>query len=442
MPLTPEQYLKQVLPPKPYYFEQTGIAEIAPRPTPATLSLLGMIYAADGPVQRVYAKFGVTYIPQDVFRLLGNQLFVDREKELKTLLPAYSYFVASPWSPKLSTTKGAWTTFKNVLALQRISPRRDDGLVGRLDAEFKLMAEDRDDLKRTLEEFLRAYALVFEINLKAEKAIQKLDLALGSTFKPTDILASPATFGFYTQPHVKFPQGRYQGNSLELNDMSDFIQQTTGGNIHVTDDWWQKLSEDQKRLLERPIGDALFFSHLREVGRWLAVGHVNRLRSQILAKAASCGFRQPENALFATLEEIQDSPPSEAVCEERKLEYGKSNVWDFPSVIRSDQTVEPKPKGLGLAPGQAAGVLVMSDGVRQTQGDVILFTKLLTPDLAVHLGRIKGIVSERGSALSHLAILAREKGMPVVANVHLEAKGIKIGDKVAIDGSAGTVTML
>jgi pyruvate, water dikinase len=44
--------------------------------------------------------------------------------------------------------------------------------------------------------------------------------------------------------------------------------------------------------------------------------------------------------------------------------------------------------------------------------------------------------------MSHAAIIAREYGMPAVVGTGHATKTIKTGDRVRVDGNAGTVTIL
>ncbi|MEY2974663.1 MAG: hypothetical protein RIR49_1083 [Actinomycetota bacterium] len=73
---------------------------------------------------------------------------------------------------------------------------------------------------------------------------------------------------------------------------------------------------------------------------------------------------------------------------------------------------------------------------------VVLVCEHLTPDLAPTLGHVAGLVAETGSALSHLAILARESGVATVA-AFPDARGrLPSGSRVLVDGRSGEVTVL
>jgi pyruvate,water dikinase len=51
------------------------------------------------------------------------------------------------------------------------------------------------------------------------------------------------------------------------------------------------------------------------------------------------------------------------------------------------------------------------------------------------------IVVERGSLLSHSAIVARELGIPCVVGLKGATEWIRTGDQVEVDGGAGTVRL-
>lgn len=71
----------------------------------------------------------------------------------------------------------------------------------------------------------------------------------------------------------------------------------------------------------------------------------------------------------------------------------------------------------------------------------VLVVRTLDPSLAPVLPGLAGLVSETGSPLSHLAILAREHGVPTVVGMAGALNQFRPGDMVDVDGAAGTVTI-
>jgi pyruvate,water dikinase len=69
----------------------------------------------------------------------------------------------------------------------------------------------------------------------------------------------------------------------------------------------------------------------------------------------------------------------------------------------------------------------------------VLVVRTLDPDLAPLLPRLGGLVAETGSVLSHLAILAREFGVPTVVGVEDAVARFPAGSVVIVDGTTGEV---
>jgi pyruvate,water dikinase len=69
----------------------------------------------------------------------------------------------------------------------------------------------------------------------------------------------------------------------------------------------------------------------------------------------------------------------------------------------------------------------------------VLVVRTLDPTLAARLPGLSGLVSESGSTLSHLAILAREYQVPTVVAVHDALHRFAIGERIVVDGRTGEV---
>jgi len=96
------------------------------------------------------------------------------------------------------------------------------------------------------------------------------------------------------------------------------------------------------------------------------------------------------------------------------------------------------PAGVGWGSGRACVVNCECELSRVGPGD-ILVTKVAGPSLSQVLTRVAGVVAELGGSTSHLASLARERGIPAVFGVLEATKRIPDGAQVAVDGIAGVV---
>jgi pyruvate,water dikinase len=96
------------------------------------------------------------------------------------------------------------------------------------------------------------------------------------------------------------------------------------------------------------------------------------------------------------------------------------------------------PAGVGWGSGRACVVNCECELSRVGPGD-ILVTKVAGPSLSQVLPRVAGVVAELGGSTSHLASLARERGIPAVFGVLEATERIPDGVQVAVDGVAGVV---
>lgn len=94
--------------------------------------------------------------------------------------------------------------------------------------------------------------------------------------------------------------------------------------------------------------------------------------------------------------------------------------------------------GVGWGEGRACVIQCECELSRVAPGD-ILVTRVAGPALSHILTRVAGVVAERGGSTSHMASLARERGIPMVLGVLDATHRIPDGSTVAVDGVAGVV---
>jgi len=96
------------------------------------------------------------------------------------------------------------------------------------------------------------------------------------------------------------------------------------------------------------------------------------------------------------------------------------------------------PSGIGWGTGRARVVSCECELERIAPGDVLV-TTVAGPALGPVLAHVAGVVAELGGSTSHLASLARERGVPMVLGVPDATRRIPDGATVAVDGVAGVV---
>lgn len=101
-------------------------------------------------------------------------------------------------------------------------------------------------------------------------------------------------------------------------------------------------------------------------------------------------------------------------------------------------------RGTACSPGVAEGEVLLIETpspLLDTKGK-ILVTKMTDPGWVFLIAPAKAIVSEKGSLLSHTAIISRELKKPAVVGIEHITEYLKTGDRIRVDGDAGTVTIL
>jgi pyruvate,water dikinase len=78
---------------------------------------------------------------------------------------------------------------------------------------------------------------------------------------------------------------------------------------------------------------------------------------------------------------------------------------------------------------------------RLEPGDVLV-TSLTTPAYEALMAIAGAVVTEHGGLASHTALVAREQGIPAIVGVARATATIRDGSRVAVDPTAGTVTLL
>jgi len=97
--------------------------------------------------------------------------------------------------------------------------------------------------------------------------------------------------------------------------------------------------------------------------------------------------------------------------------------------------------GMGVAPGVlTAEVLVVDafDPALDVRGK-ILVTSHIDPGWTLLFVQAAGVVTERGNALSHVAIIARELGMPAVVAAVGATTRLVSGQRITINGTTGAI---
>ncbi len=189
---------------------------------------------------------------------------------------------------------------------------------------------------------------------------------------------------------------------------------------------------------------------------------------RIGAKEVSKGnLSDSEDILYLSYKEIGELIGSSAMdaallkekIADRILHFKEESKKEFPSNFATNFGERPEfiegeiPfvegatefRGLAASGGRIKGrVKVLEsvlEGYKIEKGD-ILVTKQTDPGWAMVFPLIGGLIVERGGALSHGAIVAREFGIPAVIGIDHITRSLKDNDEVILDGNLGKIQLI
>jgi phosphohistidine swiveling domain-containing protein len=108
-------------------------------------------------------------------------------------------------------------------------------------------------------------------------------------------------------------------------------------------------------------------------------------------------------------------------------------------------------RGIGASAGSGPveGLALVTDSAQEAAerllemtGPVVLVTHVTDPVWSSLFRRLTAVVTEKGGAISHAAIVARESGIPEVVGVPQATRWIRDGQRVRVDGAVGAVEVI
>jgi phosphohistidine swiveling domain-containing protein len=216
--------------------------------------------------------------------------------------------------------------------------------------------------------------------------------------------------------------------------------------------WWNKVREFGALLQRhRVLEDAEDVFHLR---RDEVAAALNDL---LLAWAAGGEPLGPKHwpPIVARRKELLERlaewtpPPALGVAPEAIMDPAVIMLWGITTERVSEwarqQDGGVELRGAAASPGTVEGVARVVIDVRQIRdvrdGD-ILVCPITSPAWAPIFSNVKAVVTDIGGVMSHAAIVCREYGLPAVVGTGRATSQIQTGQRIRVDGSAGTVTLV
>ena len=216
-----------------------------------------------------------------------------------------------------------------------------------------------------------------------------------------------------------------------------------------------------KRGLRKQIESELDFTRrympFRETAKFYLMLGYEQIRRALLE--LDCRYELDGGIFYLVPDELQQLIDRKEtfgdVIARRKMERELMLQIEMPDVIFSDaleQIGAPMVteaaetyRGVGVSAGVASGkarVLLKPSEARPSDRDYILVCPSTDPAWTPLFLHAAGLVMERGGILSHGAVVAREYGVPAVANIPNATRYITDGQMLHIDGNTGTVSIL
>lgn len=144
--------------------------------------------------------------------------------------------------------------------------------------------------------------------------------------------------------------------------------------------------------------------------------------------------RKGQYALFAQL-----PPYARLIFETSEFDKNHATVNSYHKHI-SKNRLSGTPCSFGVVEGKAR-VITDVTSVGDIRGK-ILVTRMTDPGWVFLLAAAKGVISEKGSLLSHTAIISRELKIPSIVGVDGLLQTVRDGDMLRMDGRSGVIEII
>jgi phosphohistidine swiveling domain-containing protein len=122
------------------------------------------------------------------------------------------------------------------------------------------------------------------------------------------------------------------------------------------------------------------------------------------------------------------------------------NCRRIPGNVNADKVAasDDDLSGIPCSNGIAVGEVLVIDSPQNAVNvkDKILVSKMTDPGWVFMITLAKGIITEKGSLLSHTAIISRELNVPSIVGVKNITNILKTGDIIRMNGSTGKIELV
>jgi phosphoenolpyruvate synthase/pyruvate phosphate dikinase len=258
-------------------------------------------------------------------------------------------------------------------------------------------------------------------------------------------------------------QLKSEGSLQEYQQKQQERQTRSTELIRENHQWWNPRSY----FFKYSIRMAAYGTRNREDMRFCRTriyGSVKDIYMEIGSRFQGSGWiGANEDIFYLTAEEVRESCLSsrgenlKSLIEQRKSELERDASAQLPDrIIYTEvppifQSKKPSSsadtselEGIPVSQGvvRAEAIVISNPSYNLDVSGKIIITEITDPGWVFLMSQAAGLISQKGSLLSHTAIVGREMGIPVIVSVEDVTRLIQSGDFIEMDGQRGTVTVI
>lgn len=410
---------------------------------------LALFYGPDGVVSRTFPMMGPRLLPPIVSGMLSLNVIRKFTEDLPPGSP--NYLILTRGLPHNVTTEmdlRLWQTAQTIRQDAAATAVFEAQSASEL-AKLYLTGSLPPTAQTAVSQFLAQYGM---------RGLGEIDLGLPRWREnPTHIMQVLQSYLHIEDPNmapdVVFARGAAEAEAA-VEPLVTAVRLTRGGPLKA-------------RLLPPLIHRMRTLAGGREAPKFMAIRMMGMAREGLLASGqeltAAGVINQPDDLFYLYLDELNALAAGgtrdwTTLIAERRAKYNREQGRKLiPRLLLSDGHVFYEGMGRETAVAQD-GVLTgspVSPGVVEGVVHVVLnpHESQLTPgEILVCPGTdpawtplflaAGGLVMEVGGLMTHGSVVAREYGIPAVVGVHQATTRLQTGQKISVDGSSGTITIL
>lgn len=454
--------------------ELDEMSEVLPQPTPSSFSLMARLWGAGGSLDLACRRLGLSYrLPEGLpghLVLLFGKTFVDRQLKQKTALrmskakskqllrsaPEFLKDYRTKTLPRLQAKARRWSAvdFSKLPSVQIVE------CISELEADFVVDAYVEAEVVNIYADFLTSKA---HHETENDPDGQRRLASPVLPHAPTQLIATCADLRGADRRHALLDSmGHRSSYDYELSKKrydEDFAS------LKVLADAMPPYQANVDAINTDDIASlAIAFQDLKEQAKHEALRFVANIRRALLALGKAEGL--DELIFHARLEELaqvlgNEKPTFRLALETRRDDRARLSemapklstltLSDLEILSSGNQNLSRDNASLGgtcvSGQSQTKGAVFRADNVTDPtgafadfkDGDIIV-CQMLNPDWLPYVQRSGGILTEVGGWLSHMAIVAREKGIMMLVNCS-GLDSLENGQLITVDTSGAIEKM-